>query len=288
MSASAGAAIRTPAIVTAVNAASDERALSVRPPSRARADSTSDPACRGRTAAPAAQVRAAGRRGAAAAASFVGCRRPEPAPSANAAPSPATAPIASAAPAGQEQELVGVAGGDGGQRLEVLVAEHVAPGAMPVSADGARRSCWSASASPSARSARACFSPSARSTLRLLVGLGVQDRGLPQALGAQDGRLLLALGLEHGRPLGPVGPHLLLHRLLDRARRVDALELDAGDAHAPLLGCLVEHDAQLRVDLSRGWSASPPASSTPTTLRSVVIGELLHRQRGRSRPRRSP
>ena len=82
----------------------------------------------------------------------------------------------------------------------------------------------------------------------LLVGLGVQDRGLPQALGAQDRRLLLALGLEHGRPLGPVGPHLLLHRLLDRPRRVDRLQLDAGHAHAPLLGCLVEHRPQLRVD----------------------------------------
>ena len=82
--------------------------------------------------------------------------------------------------------------------------------------------------------------------VRLLIGLAVQDRGLAQALGAQDRGLLLALGLKDRRPLGAVGAHLLLHRLLDRAGRVDALQLHPGHAHAPLLGGLVQHDAQLR------------------------------------------
>ena len=47
--------------------------------------------------------------------------------------------------------------------------------------------------------------------LRLLVALGRLDRRLPVALGGEDRGALLAVGL-----------HLLLHRLLDGRRRVDA------------------------------------------------------------------
>jgi hypothetical protein len=46
-----------------------------------------------------------------------------------------------------------------------------------------------------------------------------------------------------------VGAHLLLHRVLDRPRRVDRLDLDAVDADPPLAGRLVEHAPQLAVDL---------------------------------------
>ncbi len=76
----------------------------------------------------------------------------------------------------------------------------------------------------------AAFWPSA-----LLIG------GLPLALGLQDDGALVA-----------VGAHLLLHRVLDRRRRIDGLELDPGDPDAPPAGRLVEHAAQLAVDLVAG------------------------------------
>ena len=92
---------------------------------------------------------------------------------------------------------------------------------------------------------------------RLRLALGAQDRRRLGALGLEHGRLLLALGREDLRLLDALGgedrgaavalgAHLLLHRLLDRGRRVDRLELDAVDADAPLAGRLVEDDAQLR------------------------------------------
>jgi hypothetical protein len=92
------------------------------------------------------------------------------------------------------------------------------------------------------------------------LALCLQDAGLRRALGAQDLALLLALGGEDLAGLGALGGeddgaalalglHLLLHRLLDGVRRVDGLELDAVDADAPLAGRLVEHPAQLAVDL---------------------------------------
>ena len=63
----------------------------------------------------------------------------------------------------------------------------------------------------------------------------LQDRGRPGALGLEDGGLLLALGGEDlglldalgGEDRGAavaLGAHLLLHRLLHRARRLDRLE----------------------------------------------------------------
>src|SRR4051794_16078159 len=89
---------------------------------------------------------------------------------------------------------------------------------------------------------------------RLRLALGLQHRGLLLALGPEDRRLLLALGLKDlGLPralrlqdrgaLLPVGAHLLLHRVLDRRRRVDRLQLDAVDADTPLSGRVVEHPA---------------------------------------------
>ncbi|HKB93078.1 MAG TPA: hypothetical protein VKC62_02425 [Gaiellaceae bacterium] len=67
-----------------------------------------------------------------------------------------------------------------------------------------------------------------------------------------DRGLLLALRLQDRRALLAVGAHLLLHRVLDRGRRVDRLQLDAVDADAPLAGRLVEHAAELTVDLVAG------------------------------------
>ena len=46
----------------------------------------------------------------------------------------------------------------------------------------------------------------------------------------------------------PLGLHLLVHRVDDFGRRVDALDLDAHDARAPLVGGVVEDLAQLGVD----------------------------------------
>src|SRR5581483_9222700 len=85
--------------------------------------------------------------------------------------------------------------------------------------------------------------------LRLALALRAKDRGLLLALRGEDRRLLLALGLQDRRALLAVGPHLLLHRVLDRRRRVDRLQLHAVDADPPLAGRLVEDAAQLRVDL---------------------------------------
>ena len=93
-------------------------------------------------------------------------------------------------------------------------------------------------ASPSARRIAAVRWPSAR-----------QHRGLLLALGVEDLRLLGALGREDRGAAVALGAHLLLHRLLDRRRRVDRLDLDAVDADAPAAGRVVEHRAQLRVDL---------------------------------------
>src|SRR6266550_6183242 len=74
----------------------------------------------------------------------------------------------------------------------------------------------------------------------LLLAFGPEDRGLLLALGLKDLGLPRALRLQDRGPLLPVGAHLLLHRVLDRRRRVDRLQLDAVDADAPLAGRVVE------------------------------------------------
>jgi len=86
----------------------------------------------------------------------------------------------------------------------------------------------------------------------LLGALGGQDLRLFLALGLLDRRLAAALGGQDHGPLLAVGPHLLFHRVLDRRRRVDAAQLDAGDAKTPASGGFVEHAAQLPVDLVAG------------------------------------
>ena len=125
---------------------------------------------------------------------------------------------------------------------------------MAVAWPSARRICCCLS--PSARRMAACWSPSAR------VMAACRS---PSACG------------DHGPP-GALGLHLLVHGVHDVGRRVDALDLDPADPHAPLVGGVVEDLAQLEVDLvaggqrlvelhvadrrCAGWSApawSPPA-----------------------------
>src|SRR5207245_4151818 len=90
--------------------------------------------------------------------------------------------------------------------------------------------------------------------LRLPLTFGAQDRRLLLAFGRQDLRLLDALRGEDRGALLPVGAHLLLHRVLDRRRRVDRLDLHAVDADPPLPRRIVEHATPLLVDLvTRLW-----------------------------------
>ena len=154
-----------------------------------------------------------------------------------------------------DPDLVRVALGDLREHLQVLVAEQLRSGRPRGSP---RRPCRSpsprprrAGSRPSLRPPRAawrhCFSPSAVEDLRLLEALRGEDRGALVALGA----------------------HLLLHRLLDAAWGVDRLQLHAVDPDAPFAGRLVQHPAQLRVDLVAGVSVSS-SERPPLTLRRVV------------------
>ena len=133
---------------------------------------------------------------------------------------------------GDDPDLVRVALRDLRQHLQVLVGEQLGVGVAPV--DRVEHGLD-----------------------RLRLALGLQDLGLALALGAQDRALLLALGREDLRLLDALGredrgaavalgAHLLLHRLLDRWRRVDGLQLDAVDPDAPAPGGLVEHRCAAR------------------------------------------
>ena len=86
----------------------------------------------------------------------------------------------------------------------------------------------------------------------MLGALGVQDLCLLGAFGLRDRCLPVAFGGQDHRPLLPVGLHLLFHRGLNRRRRVDAAQLHPGHPQAPAAGRLVEHTAQLGVDLVAG------------------------------------
>src|SRR5690606_32884974 len=122
---------------------------------------------------------------------------------------------------------------------------------------------------------------------RLPVGLGLEDRGLLRAFGGEDARLLVALGgLDRGfavtlgredhRALLAVGLHLLLHRFLDRRRRIDALEFDSRDTQSPSAGGFVEHTAELTVDgVARGERLLEGHSADDVAERGD--GELLDR-----------
>ena len=87
---------------------------------------------------------------------------------------------------------------------------------------------------------------------RLLIALGQQDFLLTGALGGQNPRLPLTFGMQNGRALVPLGPHLLLHRLLDAPWWINGLDLHPVDADAPLAGGLVQNGAKLGIDRFTG------------------------------------
>ena len=70
---------------------------------------------------------------------------------------------------------------------------------------------------------------------RLAAALGGEDLRLLGAFGGQDRRLPLALGHEDRRALVALGLHLPRHRVDQVARRLDVLDLDAGDLDAPIV-----------------------------------------------------
>ena len=150
----------------------------------------------------------------------------------NALPMPFSASVSSL---GMTHSLFGVALRDLRQHLDVLVAEQLGVGVALV--DGVED-----------REDRLGLTLGAQHR-RLRVTLGLEDRRLARTLGREDLRLLRALGREDERAPVALGAHLLLHRVLDGEGRVDRLELDTRDADAPLAGRLVEHDAQLAVDV---------------------------------------
>ena len=147
---------------------------------------------------------------------------------------------------GMTQTLLASPGGDLRHHLEVLVGQQRLVGLSVVDRLEDRLDGLALALGPQDRRLPVCLGPQ---DLRLARALRGEDRRLLLALGGQDRGLSPSFGGQDGGPLLAVGAHLLLHRVLDRRRRVDALELDAVDADAPLAGGLVEHAAQTRVDL---------------------------------------
>ena len=154
---------------------------------------------------------------------------------------------------GRDDELGGPPVTDALERLEILDDQHVVVRRGLLDPGEPRPRCRALAVAdllkPQPLGAGAQFD-------RLRVTLGVEDRGLPAALGGQDRRLLLAVGASDGRllePAGfsdrgppiPLGPHLGVHRRYHFGRRVDALDLDAHDADAPLVGGVVEDLSEL-------------------------------------------
>jgi len=94
--------------------------------------------------------------------------------------------------------------------------------------------------------------------------LRLEDLLLADALGLQDGRGLLplggldlgladAVGLEHARPACALRLHLLVHRRHDVTGGIDALDLHAHHPNTPLVGGVVQDQAQLGVErVARG------------------------------------
>ena len=145
-----------------------------------------------------------------------------------------------------DEDLVRLALRELGQHLQVLVGEQ------PLGRARRRGSPGRRSRSPSPRPRRAGSPPALRPRRehrRLLLALGGEDLRLLDALGGED----RARRSRSARICFSIASWI-------RARRVDRLELDAVDADAPAARRLVEHDAQLGVDVVARWSASPRAS----------------------------
>ena len=80
-------------------------------------------------------------------------------------------------------------------------------------------------------------------------GVGPQNGRLLLTLGHQNLRLLFAFGLQNGLTALALRLHLLLHGVLNLARRQDVLELHAVDPDAPGVGGLVQDDSHAPVDV---------------------------------------
>src|SRR3982750_4755343 len=104
---------------------------------------------------------------------------------------------------------------------------------------------WIAFAWPSAWRMRASRSPCARriAPCRSPSAVRICDCLMPSAL------RMAARRSRSGRTCCPLGPPLLLHRVADRRRRLDRLDLDPGHLDAPAAGGLVEYPGQVPVDL---------------------------------------
>ena len=149
-----------------------------------------------------------------------------------------------------DEHLVRVAFGERGQHLQVFVAEQLAVGFALV--DRFEHGVDRLRFALGAQDRRLALALGVEHG-SLLGTFGGQDGRLLGALGGEDLRLLLTFGGQDRRAAVALGAHLLLHRGPDVRRRVDRLDLDAVDADAPLARRLVEHDAQLGVDvLARG------------------------------------
>ncbi|GAB5377136.1 MAG: hypothetical protein AcusKO_35980 [Acuticoccus sp.] len=104
---------------------------------------------------------------------------------------------------------------------------------------------WVAFASASAVRSRASASRQAG----LAATLGGQDERFLLALCASDGRGTLALRFQHHGALLALGLHLARHRGGEVGRRVDVLDLDAGDLDAPRVDSRIHHAQDTLVDL---------------------------------------
>ena len=135
-----------------------------------------------------------------------------------------------------DPELARRAVGDLRQRLQVLVGEQLLVGVADV--DGARRrSGWPrprpgrAAPRPACRPRRAGSRPAVRPRPSRIADCFVPSAVRISARRSRSARICFSI------------------ESWMRVRRVDRLQLDAADADAPLAGGLVEHDAQLAVDL---------------------------------------
>ena len=157
---------------------------------------------------------------------------------------------------GEHPHLGGLAVGDLRQHLQVLVGEQRGGGPAGVDGgedrgDGLRLALGAQDLGlPGALGAQdlGVLLAAGLQDLGLLLGGGGQDGGLLGALGTLDLRLPLGLGGEDGGALGALGGDLLLHGGQHPRRRLDGLQLHAGDADAPGARRLVEDTAQLLVD----------------------------------------
>ena len=121
------------------------------------------------------------------------------------------------------------------------------------------------------------------------VAFGLENLRLLDSFRLKDLALLDALGFEDGRAFVPFGLHLPRHRLGDVHRRIDLLHLDARDFHAPGVGGLIEHLAEVGVNDVAGDQRlveGPIANQVAQVglgQRGAGVAEILHLEFGTHR-----